>query len=100
MTKAFNENIKKFSKFYSSVLNPLSTCKIMVDINTMLAERANASGEGNTCVYQPVTSYEELKQIIKKGTIQMVVSLGVTKPGQTQGNSSSSEAQANKAYSK
>lgn len=61
MTKAFNENLKKFHKFYSQILNPLTTCKIMVDINQMLAEKAAAKGEGNTCVYQPVTTYEELK---------------------------------------
>eukprot|EP00347_Sterkiella_histriomuscorum_P018424 403345562 len=93
MTKAFNENMKKFNRFYSQILNPLTTCKIMVDINQMLAERAAASGEGNSCVYQPVTSYDELKQIIKKGTIQMVVSLGAFKNGVTANNTSGNQQQ-------
>jgi hypothetical protein len=50
----------------------------MLDINQMLAERSAASGDGNSASYKPITSYEELKQIIKQGTIQVVVSLGGT----------------------
>jgi len=75
-TKVFNENIRKFKRFYSDILNPLSICKIMLDINQILAEKSSASGEGNLGSYKPVTSYEELKQIIKSSTIQVVVSLG------------------------
>ena len=75
-TKIFTENMKKFKRFYQDILNPLNLCKIMLDINQMLAEKSAASGDGNTAQYKPVTTYEELKQIIKTGTIKVVVSLG------------------------
>lgn len=70
--------MKKFKRFYQDILNPLNICKIMLDINQMLAERSAAVGEGNMAQYKPVTSYEELKQIIKTGTIKVIVSLGAS----------------------
>lgn len=41
----------------------------MLDINQMLVEKAASSGDGNLASYSPVTTYEELKSIIKSGTI-------------------------------
>lgn len=51
MTKVFNENLKKFHQFYSQVLNPLTICKIILDINNLQAEKSAASGEGNMAIY-------------------------------------------------
>lgn len=47
-----------------------------------MAEKCALAGDGNTSVYQPVTTYRELKQIIKQGGVQVIVSLGGAKANQ------------------
>ena len=56
-----NENVKKFEHFYNDILNPLNICQIILDINTLLAEKSALSKDGKSIVFKPVTTYEELK---------------------------------------
>ncbi|CDW89511.1 UNKNOWN [Stylonychia lemnae] len=71
MIKLFNENLKKIEHFYIDILNPLNICQIILDINNLLAEKSALSKDGQSIVYTPITTYEELKQIIKSSTIQI-----------------------------
>lgn len=69
MIRVFNENLKKLSHFYLNIINPLTICKLMLDLNNLLAERSASIGDGNEATYIPVTTYEGLKQVLKEGGV-------------------------------
>jgi len=50
------ENIKKLKNFYSTILNPVTVGKIILDVNGVIQMK-------NPTV-KPVTSYSELKYIL------------------------------------
>ena len=54
--KNFMENIKKLKNFYSTILNPVTVGKIILDVNGVIQMK-------NPTV-KPVTSYSELKYIL------------------------------------
>jgi hypothetical protein len=57
--KIFGENMKKLRHFYSNVINPVTTCQVILDINTIIADHNKD--------FSPILSYEDLKKVLKLG---------------------------------
>ena len=55
------DNLKRFKEFYSVTLNPLTICQIIMEVNTLMMDSAKNKE------YRAISSYLELKDILKNG---------------------------------